>query len=140
MGKKIFLELLNTSNAHRGLARQGFNRLELSDGQPKVFNILYYTEGIVQKDLAKICGVKASTLTTILARMEKQGYIRKEKVLVSGGKRAFSIYLTEEGKKKAQQVIDLVEELEEKSFAGFSQEEIDTLFALLEKVQNNLKD
>lgn len=104
--------------------------------------LIFYTirEGIVQKDLAKICGVKASTLTTILARMEKQGYIRKEKVLVSGGKRAFSIYLTEEGKKKAQQVIDLVEELEEKSFAGFSQEEIDTLFVLLEKVQNNLKD
>ncbi len=77
MGKKIFLELLNTSNAHKLLARQGFNQLDLSDGQPKVFNILYYTEGIVQKDLAKICGVKASTLTTILARIGEAGIYPK---------------------------------------------------------------
>ena len=58
MEKKFFLELINTQTAHWNLARKGFSKLGLSDGQPKIFYILYFAEGIVQRELAEICGIK----------------------------------------------------------------------------------
>ena len=139
MEKKIFLELINTQGAHWNLARQGFAALDLSDGQPKILYILYYAEGIVQKELAAICGVKPSTLTVLLQRMEQQNMIRREDRLISGGKHAWAIFLTETGREKATQTVDFVEELETRSFKDFSQTEREMLFSLLERVQNNLK-
>jgi DNA-binding MarR family transcriptional regulator len=40
-------------------------------------------------------------MTVLLNNMEKQDLIRKEAKLVSGGKRAYCIYLTEKGKEIA---------------------------------------
>jgi DNA-binding MarR family transcriptional regulator len=57
---------------------------------------------------------------------------------VSGGKRAFRIFLTEEGKRLADQVNCVVEEMEEKGFAGFSEEEKDQLISLLGRLTENL--
>lgn len=138
MQEKIFLALLQTSAAHWNLSRKGFQELDLSDGQPKVFYILRENEGCVQKELAKICQIRESTMTVLLGRMEKQGYIYKEPKYVSGGKRAYGIFLTEEGKTKADKIIALVDELEEKSFEGFSGEERKQLFSLLGRVRENL--
>ena len=64
--------------------------------------------------------------------------IRKEVDHVSGGKRAFRIYLTEEGRKLAEQVDMIVAEIEQKSFEGFSEEEKDSLIMLLGRMTENL--
>ena len=138
MEKKIFSEVLYTSRAHWNLARQKFMELDLSDGQPKVLYLLYWNEGCVQKKLAQISQIKESTMTVLLKRMEKQGYIYKEPMYVSGGKRAYGIFLTESGKKKAEQILTVVDELEEKCFLGFAPEEREQLFLLLDKVKKNL--
>ena len=73
-----------------------------------------------------------------LSNMEKRGMIRKEVDHVSGGKRAFRIYLTEEGRKLAEQVDMVVTEIEQKSFEGFSEEEKDSLIMLLDRMTKNL--
>jgi len=57
---------------------------------------------------------------------------------VSGGKRAFRIFLTEEGRRLAEKVDCVVEEMEEKGFAGFSEEEKDQLISLLGRLTDNL--
>lgn len=77
-------------------------------------------------------------MVVLLANMEKRGMIRKEVDHVSGGKRAFRIYLTEEGRRLADQVDRVVAEMEEKGFAGFSEEEKDQLISLLERLTDNL--
>ena len=64
--------------------------------------------------------------------------IRKEVDHVSGGKRAYRIYLTEEGRRLAEQVDRVVEEIEQKSFAGFTEEEKDQLITLLGRMTENL--
>ena len=77
-------------------------------------------------------------MVVLLSNMEKRGMIRKEVDHVSGGKRAYRIYLTEEGRRLAEQVDRVVEEIEQKSFAGFTEEEKDQLITLLGRMTENL--
>ncbi len=139
MKDKIFLALLETQGAHWNLSRKGFQELELSDGQPKILYILLGHEGCVQKDLAQMCQIRPSTMTVLLEKMKRDGFIYKEPMIVSGGKRANGIFLTEEGRTKAEKIVELVDDLEEKSFHGFSDEERESLLSMLGRVAENLQ-
>ena len=138
MREQLIVVLLNASAAHQKSCWAGFRELDLSPGQPKVLSRLRYQEGYLQKELAALCHVEPATMVVLLSNMEKRGMIRKEVDHVSGGKRAFRIYLTEEGRRLAEQVDKVVEEIEEKCFSGFSEEEKDCLISLLERMTENL--
>ena len=90
--------------------------------------------------MAEFCGVRQSTLTILLDKLEEMNFIRKEKTYVSGRKRAYKIYLTEEGKEKAEELEIEVEKLEEQGFRGFSEEDKDMILKLLAQVENNMKE
>ena len=139
MYDKVFIALMNTSAAHWEQIRRDFEQMGLTEGQPKVLYVLRAVEGCVQKELAEACRVRESTLTVLLRKMEDKGYIRKEKVVVSGSKLANAVYLTDYGRELSDRIDEKVEELEKKSFEGFSGNEKKQLFELLYRVENNLK-
>ncbi len=138
MREQLIVSLISASSAHQKSCWGGFRELDLSPGQPKVLSRLRYQEGYLQKDLAALCHVEPATMVVLLSNMEKRGMIRKEVDHVSGGKRAYRIYLTEEGRRLAEQVDRVVEEIEQKSFAGFTEEEKDQLITLLGRMTENL--
>lgn len=135
---KLFLALLGASSAHADASRAEFARLGLTEAQPKILYILNRTSGIVQKELAELCNIRPSTLTVMLARMENQDYIYKEMCYVSGKKRAYKIHLTEKGKEKAGQLEYVIEELENKGFEGFTEEEKHDILSLLGRIEENM--
>lgn len=138
MREQLIVTLIGASTAHQKSCWAEFRKLDLSPGQPKVLSRLRYKEGYLQKDLAAVCHVEPATMVVLLSNMEKKGMIRKEVDHVSGGKRAFRIYLTEEGRALAEQVDKMVVEVEKKCYAGFSEEEKDQLIALLDRMTKNL--
>lgn len=123
---------------HRKKSRQYFQELELTDGQPKVLSILSKMEGCVQKELAEACRVEPATMTSLLKNMEQTNLIVKEKKQISG-KRAYGIYLTEEGKVLADKVEDIVVKMEQVSFAGFTPEEREQFLELFTRIYQNLE-
>lgn len=136
---KLFLALLGASTAHAEASRAAFASLGLTEGQPKILYILKRQDGYVQKDLANVCGIRQSTLTVLIARMEEQNYIRRETCYVSGRKRAYKIYLTDEGRKKAEMLEEVVEELEERGFKGISKEDREHILKTLSKIEENMR-
>lgn len=130
--------LIRTSSMHRKKSRQYFQELELTDGQPKVLSILSKMEGCVQKELAEACRVEPATMTSLLKNMEQTNLIVKEKKQISG-KRAYGIYLTEEGKVLADKVEDIVVKMEQISFAGFTPEEKEQFLELFTRIYQNLE-
>lgn len=138
MREIIFLALMDTQKSHWNRSRKGFQELDLSDGQPKVLYILRALDGCVQKDLAKACDIKPSSMTVMLDGLEKKGYVRREETKVSGGKRAFKVCLTKEGREMADKVFWLMETIEEETFEGITEEERLQLFSLLRRVRENL--
>jgi len=138
MREQLIVSLLSASAAHQKSCWSGFRELDLSPGQPKVLSRLRFQEGYLQKELAALCYVEPATMVVLLSNMEKRGMIRKEVDHVSGGKRAFRIYLTEEGRRLADEVDRVVDEIEEKGFTGFTEEEKDQLICLLGRLTENL--
>ena len=138
MKEILFLSTRDTQNAHWMRSKKGFQELDLSDGQPKVLYILRFNDGIVQKNLAELCDVKPSSMTLLLDGLEQKGLIARVKTIIPSGKRAYQIFLTPRGKEIADKVFDLMEEIEEECFEGFSEEERRQLFDLLRRVRENL--
>lgn len=134
----LHVALIDAYNAHRNTSWIGFQKIGLTKGQPKVLSRLLSCEGAFQKELAEYCSVSPATMTVILHNMEKRGLVRKEKALVSGGKRAFRIFLTELGIEKAIAVDQVVWDVEAVAYSNFTEEEKDQLTHLLGKVTDNL--
>ena len=138
MSNELLISLVGASNAHQKACCSRFAELGLTPGQPKVLSRLNYQEGYLQKELANLCGVEPATMTVLLNSMEKKNLIRKETSHVSGGKRAFRIYLTEEGKRLGEAVDKIVDEVEKKAFEGLSPAEREEMLTLLNRVTGNL--
>ena len=136
--EKIFLALLCAIGAHAEAGRERFLQLDLTEGQTKVLYILKGNEGILQKDLAELCKISQPTLTVLLEKMIKRDLVRKEVCSVSGGKRGYQIFFTESGRQKAEELEQIVEELEKQSVKGMSSEEVDALLTLSAKVEQNM--
>ena len=136
--KKAFLPLLiDTAKAHRKYCMSRFSKLGLTTGQPKVLTVLSAKEGYLQKELAARCAVEPATMTSLLNKLERKDLIRLETVYVSGGMRAFAIYLTEHGKEVAAEVAAIAKEAEEKSFEG-AEDKKEEFLSVMSKIIKNL--
>lgn len=105
-------------------------------GQPKVLDYLSLNNGCVQKDLANACEIEPATVTNLLSKMEAQGLI--ERKAPNGNRRSLNVFLTEEGKVANEKVSKVFDELENKSFSGFSSEEKELFISMLSKVYKNI--
>lgn len=138
--KRLHTALINCYFAHKRRCFQEFNKLNLSSGHPKVLSILYQNEGCLQKDLAKLCKVEPATMTSLLNNMLNKELIYKKMEYVSGGKRAYSIYLTELGREMAIKVLKIVDEVEEINYRDFDEADKQLLTELLTRIQANLEN
>ena len=110
---------------------------DLSAGQPKILEYLLEHDGAVQKDIAAACVIEPATATSLLCRMEKNGLIERNSR--DGDRRYTHVYLTGEGRKKAELSIAVLAETEDIALQGFSQEERELFLKYLSKVNKNLK-
>lgn len=110
---------------------------ELSAGQPKVLEYLLASDGAVQKDIAEACMIEPATVTSLLARMEKNGLIERRSR--EEDKRYILVYLTEKGRELAEASVDVFGKVEEGVLAGFSEEERERFISYLEQVNENLR-
>jgi DNA-binding MarR family transcriptional regulator len=138
--ERFFREMLSLYYAHRAYNIRYYASLGLTPGQPKVLNVLFDEEGYLQKDLAARCRVEPATMTSLLAKMEKQDMIKKETVYVSGGKRAYAIYLTDHGRKLARQVSDKAAQADRIALSGMTEEEVNSLLSLMRRACKNIEE
>lgn len=140
INNRLHTALIATSSIHKKRSRLEFQKLNLSDGQPKILSVLYEHEGYLQKDLAMRCHIEPATLTSVLNNMIHKELIYKDIRHVSGGKRAYAIFLTEKGREMAQHINTIVDNIEEASFYDFDESEKKLLIQLLSRVIKNLEN
>mgnify|MGYP000868166099 FL=1 len=136
--KRLHTALIASYSTHKNTSMKEFQMLNLTAGQPKVLTILSRKEGYLQKDLAKATHVQPATMSTLLSNMIEKDLVYKKRKSVSGGKRAFAIYLTDRGRLMAKEVNKIVDAMEEASFQGFDESEKEQLIDLLWRVHKNL--
>jgi len=115
------------------------SRYDVTPAQARVLLYLQRHGGRApQRELADIIRVKPSTVNGVLDRMEEKGLVRRS---VSGSDaRRRLITLTEKGAEQQALFQRSFQDAEEAMVRGFSQEERETLCALLDRVIQNLKE
>ena len=117
-------------------------RVSRYDVTPAQTHVLLYLQQhggrVPQHELAEFLRVRPSTVNGVLDRMEEKGLVRRS---VSGSDaRRRLITLTEKGAEQQALFQQSFLDVEEAMVRGFTQEERETLCALLDRVIQNLKE
>lgn len=91
---------------------------------------------IYQKDLEDFFHIRRSTITGILQNLEKNGYIKRISVLED--KRLKQIIITRMGMMLDKKMNAIADQNETIFFDGFSEQDKEQLFGLLERIRNNI--
>jgi len=114
---------LATTLAELDLTPSELNTLaNLADGRPR--NV---------RALGEDTGTRATTLTGVLDRLERRGYLTRE--LDSADRRSFRVILTDQGRTIAAQVRDAVADLERAALAGVPGQQLAGFHAVVTALQ-----
>lgn len=137
-GNTLHASLIKLSRIHRKKAWAIFNKVNLTEGKPKILDFLVEHSGCSQRELADNCSIEPATATSILAGMEKEELIYRERN--PRDKRILNVFLTEKGKEAQKKVEDIFYDLDEVCFKGFSEDEKKKTIEILDRLYENLKD
>jgi len=132
---------LQIAKAARMLARKAdarFRELGISVSQMPVFAALKDGAQLSQKDLTRLAGVEQSSMAQLLARMERDGLIRRTADPADG--RSSLISLTEAAFDRLKPARAVLSQGNREALAGFDAQDIETLLTLLRRVIVNVSD
>ena len=130
-----YLMLLNYS-AYQKQMYEKLSELNLSMGQPKILEFLYEHNGCMQKEIALGCQIEPASVTSILLKTEKEGYIVRRNE--NENRRTLHVYLTKKGLKTAEAVKSGMGMIEDKALEKLDEKEKEVLIELMKKVNLGL--
>lgn len=132
------IALLKAYHAQNNIFRPRIAEIGLSVGQPKILSFLSHHDGCMQKDLAAMCDIEPATISRLLDKMESDGLITRS--VVEGNKRAAAISLTDRGRHRQRETLEIRSRLEERELSGFSSEERALFYQFLTRLYRNLTE
>jgi len=118
----------------RILKKAGIN--EINPAQGRILFVIWKKDEIPISELAKRTLLSKSTLTSMLDRLEKAGYVTR--VRSKEDRRAILIKRTEENKLLEKKYIQVSNEMTDLFYTGFALKEIDTFEDYLKRILANL--
>ena len=132
----IQMQMQFVAHLFRRVTSAAFAKAGITRAQPWILDYLSEHDGCIQRELADRSHFDPASITSALAGMEEQGYVRRESV--KGDKRALCVYLTELGREKQSYVQEVFAKAEERALTGFTQKERATLEEYLLRIHDNL--
>jgi len=113
-----------------------YEALGLYRGQPRMLRALWDQEGLTHTELSRLLSVQPATITKMLQRMEKAGFVERRHD--PDDQRVSRVYLTAAGQAIREDVQQVWRRLEEEAFASFTEEEGLLLRRLFLRIRDNL--
>ncbi|MBQ9068408.1 MAG: MarR family transcriptional regulator [Eggerthellaceae bacterium] len=105
-------------------------------GQARILAMLEVQDGMSQKDLAFLLGIRPQSLTVALEKLESEGLIERKQD--EGDKRTRRVFITDAGKEKAASQAEERSKQADDVFAVLSEEEKEQLSSILSKLATSL--
>lgn len=99
-------------------------------GRGRIIALLKLKDGVSTREMAKILGIRVSSLNEVLAKLEKDGLVTR--AASDEDRRVMLVYLTDKGREEQQG-----ERFSNKLFVGFDEVELDAFGASLDKALSN---
>ena len=101
-----------------------------------VLQCLINKNGITQLEIVKFTGFKAPTVSIMLQKMEREGYVKRKPDTYD--LRAIRVYITQKGVDSYLSAVNTVKKIEDAVLSGLTSEETDALVSALKKIENNI--
>jgi DNA-binding MarR family transcriptional regulator len=128
--------LVQVAKLHYSRAHTLFETIGLYRGQPPLLRLLAQQEGRSQSELAALLGITPATVSKMLERMQKAGFVVRAPD--PKDQRVSRVYLTEHGRIVQGQMHGLLATLAQDTFDGFTPEERALLRRFLQQMHANL--
>ena len=112
--------------------------IEINSAQGRIMFALWQADGVSINELAKKTQLKKSTLTSMLDRLEKMGYIKRQRSRKD--RRKILIRRTEKDKALESKYVEVSQQMTKLYYKGFSKSKIDRFENDLARILNNLTD
>jgi DNA-binding MarR family transcriptional regulator len=130
---RLFAEICRLKH---GRVHTLYEALGLYRGQPRMLRVLWDQEGLTHTELSRQLQVQPATITKMLQRMEKAGFVVRRHD--PDDQRVSRVYLTQAGRAVRDDVQQVWRRLEEEAFAGFTEEESVLLRQFFLRIRANL--
>ncbi len=124
VGGRIFSRLLRDTG------------VEINPAQGRIMFVLWQNDGITIQELAQQTSLGKSTLTSMLDRLEKAGFI--ERVRSTEDRRKILIQRTEKDKAFQKEYVRISQEMTRMFYSDFDKDEIERFESNLKRVLDNL--
>ena len=114
------------------------HNIEINSAQGRIMFALWQNDGISINELAKKTQLKKSTLTSMLDRLERMGYVRRQRS--KKDRRKILIKRTEKDRKMEKKYVEVSEEMTRLFYKGFSKSQIVRFEKDLERILDNLTE
>ena len=111
--------------------------LTVGQGQPRILQTLYDYGPLTQRELADRCFLDVTTMSRTLDRMEGAGLLGRE--THPDNRRSYLICLTDLGREKARQVIEIFQWANKTMLAGIDEQDVEIFYRTLEKIIENIQ-
>ncbi|MCL7749834.1 MarR family winged helix-turn-helix transcriptional regulator [Halalkalibacter alkaliphilus] len=110
----------------------------LAPEQNLIMMLLWEKDGLTQQQLVTKLDKDKTNIARMASSLEKKGFIKRSNC--NNDRRSLKLYLTPCGKKLGEKVIPIAEEFNEVICKGISEEELQLMETLLEKMNQNVQE
>jgi DNA-binding MarR family transcriptional regulator len=128
--------LAQVSRLHHHRAHELLDKIGLFRGQPRVIDLLVEQNGLTHRELAEKLEVTPATVTKMIQRMEKAGFVQRKPD--ADDQRVSRVYLTKAGRGVHADLQTFQQQMDSESFRGFSEEEQAVMRGFLLRLRENL--
>lgn len=131
--QKVFLQM---ARVYFLISQSSLEKMELYPGQPQMLLALDKKNGRSQRELSDCLMVKPATITVMIKRLEKTGFVERKND--EKDQRISRVFLTKKGENICEALKEMHANIEKQSFNNFTLEEKELLRRLLIQVRDNL--
>ena len=129
--------LATVARLHHYRVHELVEGLGLYRGQPPLLYELWKQDGRTHSDLAAKMQITPATITRMIQRMEKAGFVQRRPD--EHDQRVSRVYLTEDGRAVQSELQAVFDRLERETFAGFDEQELVVLRGFLSRIRAKLQ-
>lgn len=137
--REILHKFIQTNRLHRRIIERYGNRIELNCSEHRMLFFISKDGSLAsQKELAQRLKISPAAVANTIKKLETDGYVERSKAREGCDCRANEVTLTDKGKLAVTDAEKYFRYVDTTALADFTQDELDELCRLLDKIQNNL--
>lgn len=134
--KELAWQIAETSHAMRRFYDRRVAQLGVTRAQWRVIAVLGHHPGMKQVELADRLDVEPISTCRIIDRLEEAGLVERRRD--PADRRAWRLSLTAKAEPIRARLSDLADEMSREAFSGLSDEQLETMGAVLARVRDNI--